>query len=229
MRKLLLSTAIIAAMASVSFAGQAAESATLSITGTITPAACGVALSSSSIDLGTIAAATLLKDSNVKQGNTVTLNVDCEAPVAIAVQTTDNRAASAMTLANMSEEMKATVSGLSDAHIFGLGTDSAQGHVGAMALAITDATADGAANTNVLTSSDKAAWSLTHVTATAPATLTKNGYFTLAADANSTTPAAMTKASYSIASRMILKKADAYPSGEEVPIDGNVTFSVVYL
>ncbi|MEB7539731.1 DUF1120 domain-containing protein [Pantoea anthophila] len=229
MRKILLSTAVVAAMTSVSFAGQAAESATLSITGTITPASCDVTLSSPSIDIGTVSAASLIKDSNVSQGHTVTLNVDCDAPAAVAVQTTDNRAASALTLANMSDEMKTSVLGLSDAQIFGLGSDSVQEKIGAMALAITQATADGETNTNVLTSSDKAVWSLTQLSTTQPATLTKNGYFALAADVNTTTPTALTQATYTIASKIILKKADAYPSGEEVPIDGNVTFSVVYL
>ncbi|MDQ1213552.1 DUF1120 domain-containing protein [Pantoea anthophila] len=229
MRKLLLSTSIVAAMTTVSFAGHAAESATLTVKGSITPASCDVTLSSASIDLGTIAASELAGSVNVKEGSNVTLNVNCDAPAAVAVQTTDNRAASAMTLANMSDDMKLSASGLTDDNVFGLGSDSSQGKVGALAIAITNATADGTANTNVLTSSDKASWSLTQISAATPATLKKNGYFALASDADDTTPAALTKATYTIASKMILKKADAYPTGEDVSIDGNVTFSVVYL
>lgn len=229
MRKLLLSTAVVAAMASVSFAGQAAESATLAVTGTITPGTCGVTLSSATIDLGNIAASTLTKDVNPLTGSDVTLNVDCDATAATAVQLTDNRAASAMTLTDISEEMNTNVTTAADTNIFGLGTDSAQSKVGALFLAISAATADGTANTNLLSSTDKAAWTASTISASKPEPLKKNGYFALAANADATAPAALSKSTYTIASQLMLKKANKYPTGEEVKLDGNVTFSVVYL
>jgi len=229
MRKLLLSTAVFAAMASVSFAGQAAESATLAVTGTITPATCDVSLSSASIELGNIAASTLTEASNIKTGNDVTLSVDCDAAAATAIQTTDNRAASAMTLTEIADQTTATTSDLTDANIFGLGTDSAQAKVGALSLMISAATADGTANTHLLTSADKAAWKASTISATTPNPLQKNGYFALAADADATAPAAVTKSTYTLSSMVILKKGSLYPTGEAVGIDGNLTFSVVYL
>ncbi|KAA5928923.1 DUF1120 domain-containing protein [Pantoea sp. Bo_2] len=228
MRKLLLSTAVVAAMASVSFAGQAAESATLAITGTITPATCDVSLSSATVEFGNIAASTLTTAYNIKAGNDVTLNVDCDAAAATAIQTTDNRTASAMTLAEVEEQMKFSSSFLST-NLFGLGTDSAQGKVGLMAIGITAATADGTANTHVLTSTDKATWTATTLSATSTAVLEKNGYFALASDADTAAPVALTKSTYTLSPQIILKNASLYPTGEEVPIDGNVTFSVVYL
>ncbi|WP_191939020.1 DUF1120 domain-containing protein [Pantoea agglomerans] len=228
MRKLLLSTAVFAAMASVSFAGQAAESATLAVTGTITPATCDVSLSSASIELGNIAASTLTEASNIKTGNDVTLSVDCDAAAATAIQTTDNRAASAMTLTELNDQTTATISDYTDANIFGLGTDSAQAKVGALSLSIIAATADGTANTHLLTSADKAAWKASAISAT-PNPLQKNGYFALAADADATAPAAVTKSTYTLGSMIILKKGSLYPTGEAVGIDGNLTFSVVYL
>ncbi|MER2043752.1 DUF1120 domain-containing protein [Pantoea agglomerans] len=229
MRKLLLSTAVFAAMASVSFAGQAAESATLAVTGTITPATCDVSLSSASIELGNIAASTLTEASNIKTGNDVTLSVDCDAAAATAIQTTDNRAASAMTLTELYDQTKVTISDYTDANIFGLGTDSAQAKVGALSLSISAATVDGTANTHLLTSADKAAWKASAISATTPNPLQKNGYFALAADADATAPAAVTKSTYTLSSMIILKKGALYPTGEAVGIDGNLTFSVVYL
>ncbi|MBD8182783.1 DUF1120 domain-containing protein [Pantoea agglomerans] len=229
MRKLLLSTAVVAAMASVSFAGQAAESATLAVTGTITPATCAVSLSSATIDLGNIAASTLTEPFNNVDGSDVTLNVDCDAAAATAVQVTDNRTASAMTITDISDEMGITMPGITDTGVFGLGTDSAQGKVGALFLAISAATADGTANANLLSSTDKAAWTASTISATKPSRLQKNGYFALPADANATAPAALSKSTYTIASQLMLKKADKYPTGEAVKLDGNVTFSVVYL
>lgn len=228
MRKLLLSTAVVAAMASVSFAGQAAESATLAVTGTITPATCDVSLSSATIEFGNIPASTLTADQTVKTGSEVILNVDCDAAAATAIQTTDNRAASAMTLAEVTEQMKFTSTFLST-NLFGLGTDSAQGKVGLMAIGLSAATADGTANTHLLASTDKAAWTAATLSASTPKVLEKDGYFALASDADTTAPAALTKSTYTLAPSIILKKGSLYPTGEEVPIDGNVTFSVVYL
>lgn len=229
MRKLLLSTTVAAVMASVSFAGQAAESASLSVSGTIAPSSCDVSLSSATIDLGSINAGTLTADLNVKPVSDVTVNVDCGAPAGVAVQTTDNRAASAMTLADISEQMKTDLNGFTDAHLFGLGTDSEQGKIGTLVMAVSAATADGSANANLLTSSDKAAWTATTLSASSVQPVEKNSYFTLANDANSTAPAAMTKSTYTLMSQLMLKKANLYPAGEEVKLDGNVTFSVVYL
>ncbi|MGC0788553.1 DUF1120 domain-containing protein [Pantoea agglomerans] len=229
MRKLLLSTAVVAAMASVSFAGQAAESATLAVTGTITPATCDVSLSSATVEFGNIPASTLTTDVTEKLGSEVTLSVDCDAPAATAVQVTDNRAASAMTSTDFKNEMNIIFSDSGIVNVFGLGTDSAQGKVGALFLAITDATADGTANTNLLSSTDKAAWTASTISVTQPFQLQNNGYYAQAADANATAPAALSKSTYTIASLVTLKKADKYPTGEAVKLDGNVTFSVVYL
>lgn len=228
MRKLFLSTAVVAAMASVSFAGQAAESATLAVTGTITPATCDVSLSSATVEFGNIPASTLTEDYNAKAGSDITLNVDCDAAAATAIQTTDNRAASAMTLAEISEQMKFTTDLLST-NLFGLGNDSAQGKVGLMALGLTTATADGTANTHLLTSTDKAAWTATTLSPTTTKVLEKDGYFALASDADTTAPTALTKSTFTLSPMIILKKGTLYPTGEEVSIDGNVTFSVVYL
>ena len=229
MRKILLSSAIVMAMGSASVVAHAAESATLSLTGSITPGACDVSLSSASVDFGKIPASTLTDTMNQIRATPVTVSVDCDAPTAVAVQTVDNRASSAMTMAEIESSMGVTFATLTDANVLGLGNDSAGSKVGAMMLAISDATLNGAADSNLLVSSDKSAWTMKTISSTASYPLAKDGYFALGQTASSTTPAAVTKASYTLQNNLFLKRADKYPSGEQVNIDGNVTFSVVYL
>ncbi|WP_312053147.1 DUF1120 domain-containing protein [Pantoea brenneri] len=229
MRKLLINSALLMAVTTASFSGLAAESATLSVTGTINPAACDVSLSSSSIALGFITASSLKQAMNTKTGNDITLNVDCDAAAAIAVQTTDNRASTAMTVAEISDELQTSLPEMTDANIFGLGADTANNKIGVLLLGITAATKDGVANSNLLSSTDKSSWTAKSASPSSIVSLAKNGYFALAADSSSTIPVAATKETYNIYSGIMLKKSDKYPSGEAVELDGNVTFSVVYL
>jgi len=229
MRKILLSGAIALALGSASFAGQAAESATLSLTGTISPGACDVSLSSESVDFGKIAASTLSDTMNELKAIPVTLSVACDAATAVAVQAVDNRTSSAMNAEDIKSTMGITFAALNDQHFFGLGNDSTGEKIGTMLMSITGATLEGSTNNNVLTSSDKSAWTMKTVSPTSSQVVENNGYFALGKTADSTTPAALTNASYTINSGIYLKKSDKYPGGEEVNIDGSVTFSVVYL
>ena len=229
MRKLLLNTAMLMSVTTASFSGLAAESASLSVTGTINPATCDVSLSSSSIALGFIAASSLTQALNTKKGNDVTLSVDCDAAAAIAIQTTDNRASTAMTVAEVSDQLQTSLSGMTDVNFFGLGADTANNKIGVLLLGITGATKDGGENSNLLSSLDKSSWTATSASPASILSLAKNGYIALAADSTSTIPVAATKETYTISSGMLLKQANKYPSGEAVELDGNVTFSVVYL
>jgi len=228
MRKILLSSAIVMALSSASFAGYAAESATLAVTGTITPASCNVNLSSTSIDFGTISASTLTNDVNQVAANPVTVSVACDAATAVAVQTVDNRASSAMTSAEVSSDFGVDLSAAPNS-LFGLGTDSANSKIGILLLGIDGASLNGTTNNNVLTSTDKSTWEAHTVSPTTAAPLVNNGYFALGETADSTAPASVTNATYSLAGGVVLKKSDKYPSGEQVTLDGNITFSVVYL
>ncbi|MGD9426008.1 DUF1120 domain-containing protein [Pantoea sp. NSTU24] len=230
MRKLMLNTAIASALALASFAGQAAESATFTVTGTITPATCDVSLSTPSIDLGNIPASTLTEDTNYKTGEDVILSVDCDAAAATAIRTTDNRTSSAMTAEEVADQMKVPLenSNLAAQDIFGLGTDSAQNKVGALTIGIRSATSDGVANNNLFASSDKAAWQSRPIGSNGQA-VAKNNYFGLASSVDATGPSAYTRPTYTIGSMVLLKKGNLYPAGEAVPIDGNITFSVFYL
>lgn len=228
MHKILLSLSVALALGTLSTAGHAADSATFSVTGTISPTSCDVSLSAEKFDFGSISAATLTAMHNEKAGSAVNLNVTCDAATALAVQTTDNRASSAMTGADMEAAMS-TITSLNDASLFGLGTDSDGNKIGVMLLVVSNATLNGAVSSNLLTSDDKAAWSTHSISLTSPFPVAKNSYFALASDAGSTVPAAVTNVSYTLRPGIILKRADKYPGGETVNIDGNVTFSLVYL
>lgn len=228
MRKILLSSAIVMAMGTASFAGQAAESASLAVTGTITPASCDVSLSTASLNFGTVSASTLTNTMNQISADPVTVSVACDSATAIAVQSVDNRSSSAMTVSEITDEMGADMSSAATS-IFGLGTDSANGKVGVLLLGINGATLNGTVNNNLLTSTDKASWTAHTLSATSVSSLVNNGYFALGETADATSPATVTTATYNLTGGVVLKKADKYPSGEQVNIDGNVTFSVVYL
>lgn len=228
MHKILLSTSTAVALGAVSYAGYAADSATFSVTGTISPTSCDVSLSAEKIDFGSISAATLTGMHNEKTGSAVNLNVACDAATAVAIQTTDNRASSAMTGAEMEETMETSTS-ISDDGLFGLGSDSDNNKIGAMLMVVSNAALNGVVSSNLLTSSDKESWSAHVISLTSPYPLVKNGYFALASNASATSPSAVTNVSYTLRPGIILKRADKYPGGETVNIDGNVTFSLVYL
>jgi len=228
MRKILLSSAIVMALSSASFAGYAAESASLAVTGTITPASCDVSLSSASIDFGAISASSLKNGYNQVAASPVTVSVACDAATAVAVQTVDNRASSAMTSAEAASDFGLDMSTMPGS-LFGLGTDSANSKIGALLLGIDGATLDGTTNNNVLTSTDQSTWEAHTVSPTSASSLVNNGYFALGETADSTSPASVTTATYSLTGGALLKKSDKYPSGEQVTLDGNITFSVVYL
>lgn len=226
MRKILLLLLFIFPLsAAISYA---AESASLSVTGTITPATCDITLSSSVIDLGNIAAATLSNDYYTVSGNTISVNLLCDSATAVALQSSDNRPSSAMTSAEVLSEM-ALDAGVSDTGIFGLGLDSVNNKVGAMTLNLIGGTLNGTTDNNILISKDKSSWSAVVISYNTPYVVEKDALFALAEDATSVSPAVVSIASYSFKPLVNLKKANKYPAGETVAIDGSVTFSLVYL
>ncbi|HAT24746.1 MAG: DUF1120 domain-containing protein [Pantoea sp.] len=229
MREILLSSAVAMAMSCASFSIQAAESATLSLTGAILPATCDVTLSSTSVDFGNIAASTLIASPNYVATPPVDLSIACDAAAAIGVQTTDNRSSSAMTVAEINSEMGTNFSDFIDTQVFGLGLDRDSKKIGALSMVVTSATLNGSATNNLLSSIDKATWEAHTFSATSPYMLNKNGYVALAKDAGASSPDALTTATYTLGGGVMLKKGNKYPTGEKINIDGNITFSIVYL
>ncbi|MGX5089140.1 DUF1120 domain-containing protein [Enterobacter sp. UPMP2052] len=218
MRKSLLTSAMVIAISSFSYVTHAADSATLSVKGKIIPSSCNLAASTESVDFGTIPVSSLTKDANMQVAPSVTLNLSCDASTAVAIQLMDNRSASAETAAELNQSGNIT-----DAALLGLGTDSKNNKIGAFTLQLTGATMDGNSKFTALGSNDKATWSQLH------ADLERNEYFSLALNSGATSPDPITTASFTMLPVALLKKGDQYPSGEVVNLDGNITFSVVYL
>lgn len=230
MRKIILSSVISVALGTASFAGFAATTATLAVKGSIEPTSCDISLSSASIDFSTISAASLTDPVNSKMGAPFTLNLTCSGATAVAVQTTDNRAASAMTTAEVLSDMGVNMgTAVANASLFGIGTHNTDKKVGFLQLSMSEANLNGTASSNLLTSSDKRTWNSKTISSSKRFSLEKDGYFSLANSASSSTPAAATSASYTLTPAIVLKHGDHYPGGEAVNIDGNVTFSVVYI
>ncbi|HKS34691.1 MAG TPA: DUF1120 domain-containing protein [Enterobacteriaceae bacterium] len=229
MRKCILHSTVAIITGSASIAGYAANSASLSITGSIEPVTCDVTLSAPSIDFGTIPASTLALRNNALAGSDVTVDVECGGPATIAIQTKDNRSASAMTVAEVKDEFGTQSAAFSDPMFFGLGVDSANKKVGALMLGLTAASVDGTTNANILVGTDKLAWTKKTASTSSALYLDKDAYFASAANASASQPMEFTKAAYTISSGIYLRNASKYPAGEIVKIDGSVTFSVVYL
>ena len=226
MRKLVISSAVSLALGACSFAVNAADTATLTVTGTITPSACDVALSTASLDVGKLAASDLSEAANDIKPASSTLSVSCDASTTVALQVKDDRSASAYTLTEFATDYNGTSfsSGVTDSSMFGLGTDSASNKVGMLLMAISDARINSATGT-LLSSADKTTWTA----ASGSYILSKDGYISVASGSGSSVPASLTTAAFTLQPMIYLKKGDKYPSGEEVKIDGSVTFSVVYL
>jgi hypothetical protein len=124
-KKAIIAGAVLAAVSGA----HAATTANLTITGTITPAACDLTLSAGNVNLGTLQVATVQAGAvigpvgsqqySVAQGS-VGLNVICSAPLAFALYANDNRASSLMGLGDSADEVR-----------FGLGTSGGTniGHV----------------------------------------------------------------------------------------------------
>lgn len=229
MRKCILHSTVAIIMGSASIACYAANTASLSITGTITPVTCDVSLSAPSIDFGAIPATTLALRNNTLAGSDVMVDVDCGGPAAIAIQTKDNRSASAMSVAEVKDEFGTESAAFSDPMLFGLGLDSASTKVGVLMLGLTAASVDGAPNANILVGTDKLAWTKKTASTSSALYLDKDAYFASAANASASQPMEFTRSAYTISSGIYLRNVSKYPAGEVVNIDGSVTFSIVYL
>jgi len=84
---------LVAVLAGVSLGAFAAESADLSVAGTIRPAACNISLSRTTLDYGTISATTLSDTQDtVLPAMTFDLSIICDAPTVFAIAAVDNRA-----------------------------------------------------------------------------------------------------------------------------------------
>ncbi|MFJ7311519.1 DUF1120 domain-containing protein [Pseudomonas sp. NPDC098747] len=114
MKKLILLPLV---LAFASNAAMAANSVDLRVTGTITPAACGITLAGGDFDLSNIDIGTLSASTSVKLPESAgkTLSITCSGATQVAFKAIDNRKSSAP---------------FDDSDEFGLGTDSQNAPIG---------------------------------------------------------------------------------------------------
>lgn len=148
--KSVMKMSAVAALLAVSTAALAGPTATLRVTGTITPGACTPVLSNSGIiDFGETSVDALPSTGTLAlAGKSVTATVTCTGPTKVAMSFVDNRADSVP--AHSNEPTGA-------ATVFGLGKAGTI-NIGSYGLSIASISGDGTAG-DLLMSSDKTSWS----------------------------------------------------------------------
>lgn len=213
----------------------AATDATLSVTGTVVPAACTPTLSNSGVvSFGSIAASSIRA---AQSGNTlvqlgakdITLTISCDARTAVGFTARDNRSSSAVALS--SESFIASVmsgeNGAKNAmYGFGLGNASNNAKIGAYTLFVDAAnvTADGVSASSIF-SEDKQTW----VKSTTATRLTNTGTLTATlSDTVNEAPVLFQEGVFPLKIAAALQTSSVL-GFDEINLDGSVTLSVVYL
>lgn len=209
-------------LAAASVTTYAAETADLAVRGTIRPSACAVNLSGNGVvDLGTISAQTLNKSSaTALPSKDFSVSITCDAPTAIGIIVTDDRAGTANTSA-------ATAISAMNYHMMGLGQVN-DTTIGAYKLRVEEsapASADGTAAKLIYSDNDGGSWLHADRTLVRPSTRTMSWTAT-----DSITPGAFTSITQSFSMDIAIASTSTLPElTDGIPIDGLATFTVVYL
>jgi hypothetical protein len=186
----------------------AASSTDLAVTGTITPNACEPMLSSGGVvDYGKMAAKELSADRPTSlQWQVMQLEILCDAPTFIALNTIDNRAGTAAINQNW----------------HGLGTTTNDEKLGSTGFGLYNAVADGLAAKTITSTDGGATWS--------PSVFLGHSLITsIAAAGNSVTPIAVERFSADLRVYTMVDGTDRLTVLDEVPLDGHATVQLKYL
>ncbi|HWT67596.1 MAG TPA: DUF1120 domain-containing protein [Pseudomonas sp.] len=185
---------------------QAASSTDLTVTGSITPAACTPTFANGGmIDLGKISAKDLKPTQVTLIGRPTTqMIVTCDAPTTFALQATDNRP-------------NTTVSGY-----FGVGLTPAGEKLGHYIPTITNVLADGQAAASIESPDQGATWGATN-------SVRPNRYLSVSATADTNTPIAAKDVSMDMEIPTWILRSDGLTLNEEITIDGSATLEMKYL
>ncbi|CQJ67417.1 MULTISPECIES: DUF1120 domain-containing protein [Yersinia] len=231
MRKTLLSlTPVALVLLTASGATQAADTATLTITGTVAPSACVPSFSNGGVvDFGTITSASLNPTGpSVLEPRRITFSVNCEGPVKVAFNAQDNRVGTAVGYTPFSPSPNdGSEVGLAPQYMAGLGTDSSNNNIGSVRL--TSVASSGVAN-------GATADILGTVDGGAGFSLITNGILTVDGSrwhtwgtVGSAKPVAITTASVEQDVAVSLNKKVNLDLTNAIHLDGNVTYTLVYL
>jgi len=197
----LLTAALLLTSASSAFA---ASSTDLTVTGTITPAACTPTLSSNAIDLGKISSKDLKQNNpTLIDQRTLTMSVNCDAPTTFALIGIDGRPNTT-----------------AFSFRYGLGLINTDQKLGGFVLYTRNAVADGI-QVQTIGSYDGNTWQ--HEKAMEPGM-----FFAAASLADDSQPITVKDLTFDVQVDTHIARADALDLTNEVPIDGQVTIEVRY-
>jgi len=200
----------------------------MKVTGTIAPSACDASLTGGTADFGKIAASQLSPDNFTFVGKkTNQLTITCGAPTRVAFKVIDSRSANIPSDINLfMRKNVAEMYSLYPHDMYSFGAVEGK-QVGAYAIGVLGQVTGDDAKTSLLYSTNNGiSWGgLYGVLAPAPRL-----HSMMPQDSSITEPAAFTTAVYPFQIAAALNKvADLPPLTDEVPMDGLVTFSLVYL
>ncbi|MBV7548971.1 DUF1120 domain-containing protein [Pseudomonas sp. PDM26] len=200
----LLSSAFLLAGASCAFA---ASSTDLTVTGTITPAACTPSLSNGGlVDNGKISAKDLNPTQNTELGkHPLQLTVACDASTQFALNPIDNRAGTAST------------SGW-----FGLGLTDANEKLGFVYVAVRNALADGQPASAISSEDEGLTWESTGWTIAGV-------LLSVGSASDSSAPIAVKDLTMDFEVQTFIAPANNLTLTDEVDMDGSATFEMKYL
>jgi type 1 fimbria pilin len=220
-----------AALASTSsFAADEKGTATLTVTGKLTPGACTVSfVGGGSIDYGDIAAASLSSSAyTALTEKTKSLSVACGSLTNAYVSVTDSRSANVINDA----PMQTALGGAEGTQLYGLGTtNGGKTNIGAYTIKMGPATTTDLAGTSttqaaVLSSTDKSTWSAS----SAAVFMTAGGatYYSTGASAAGSTPVQAKTFAFPLTVKAALNNTTNMPVTSNVALDGLATFTVAY-
>lgn len=237
MNQYMIAKAAVLVVLSAAFAAPAAAessgafSATLNVTGTLSPGACNVSfVGGSDIDYSNIVSDSLSATNyTALTKHSKDLQVACGANTNAYVSVQDNRSTSAVRVPAMKTALGNA--SLADAQVFGLGV-SGTANIGAYTISMGPASVvtafGGSATTQpaVLSSADKTTWTAS----TTPVALTSGGaqYYSAGPSGAGATPVAARTWTFPLSVVAALNNTTDLPVKEEVPLDGSATFTVSY-
>jgi type 1 fimbria pilin len=225
-------TALAIALLAVTGSAWAASTASIKVTGTITPAACNVSVTNDGkFDYGNISAGTLSDTQANNLGEkTNNLQITCSSPTQLALKTLDNAHASA----DGSEGVTQAIGAVDSDRLFGLG-DTADGkqHLGAYTLALMydSLTVNGTSTAGQLLSKDGGYTWINYgrkVLQTWDNTTWPREPYSWG-EPGQTSPLATTSLSMPLKVTAGIKPLGKLPSGTELKLNGSTTIELMYL
>jgi hypothetical protein len=204
----------------------AAEAADLTVTGTITPASCDIALGGGSgnatIAYGTQGFGTLGENGTKLTPQDIDMTITCTGKTQVGLTFSDNTGDSAIAAGDAAPEFWQGSITNTAPYIFGLGKVGEK-RIGGLKLGIRDSVTADTAETTLVTAGADNVWK------TANATYSSKTQTYTWAEKGTTTPASAKDIAGTIWVVPTIRRSEELPKGVEIPFEGNVTLTLKYL